>query len=366
MTRSADNPTPLLDRLIRGALQFIYDFVRLTLAVLWFPFVIRSRRFWPAVVSTEKRLSSITFFFLWLLISFLTFQKLPLSSIAPNLAGFAKEPNFPLLRTTAQAVIIALLFDFLLRASTWWIRPSTRRRLYDSLLRLGLGGLFFGGALYFVLIRNLASSMPGMFHIPFLPFSDIAYLHPLALPIAAVANKAFSVTRLRYKLIVASSIILLLPYLLLTISLGGSIAIFEDVSSLFPSPSPKLLQKATRCKIASNDQIQVDTYLRLRNSNGMIIDGDILAITRGRSNWLFDDLEIIGREVTGLEDVMLSDTAFTKMHLTAKPDRPIPRDSALRNEPFDCDLTLLKLLDDDDGEVEIWTGTPTQKTGNSQ
>src|SRR5207253_10106381 len=65
----AAEPIQILDGIVRGIVLACYDFARLTFVGFALPFVSRSRRFWPDAIAASKRLSSMTYLVLWILVT---------------------------------------------------------------------------------------------------------------------------------------------------------------------------------------------------------------------------------------------------------------------------------------------------------
>src|SRR5882724_3244248 len=134
------DPIKFFDRLIRGIVLTFYDVVVLSAASLVFPFVRKTRQFWPTVLSINRRVSSLTLLLIWQFVFFtLTANELPrlLARVVSN-----RDAGSQLLQITAAAVI-GTVVDIVLRLICLGIKPSIRRSLYRELLRISIAGAFF-------------------------------------------------------------------------------------------------------------------------------------------------------------------------------------------------------------------------------
>ena len=138
-------PVTILDGLVKGVILTAYDFARLTIANLLIPFVSKSRRFWPAVFSLQRRLSSLTFLVLWILLSIstLTGSSIELVSSAAGLEG---KPDRNVFQNVALALVIAVIVDLGIRSCCLLIPNRIRREMYETLMRIATANIFCGAA----------------------------------------------------------------------------------------------------------------------------------------------------------------------------------------------------------------------------
>jgi uncharacterized membrane protein len=131
-----------IDGLVKGVLLTGYDFFRLTAAGLFLPFLTRTRRFWPSIIAAEKRLSSLSYLILWIIIT-ISIAFGSSAKVASEIADLADNRGsvFPII---VIALFVAMIVDLFVTFSSRQLRIQKRRRLYIMLARIATANIFFG------------------------------------------------------------------------------------------------------------------------------------------------------------------------------------------------------------------------------
>jgi hypothetical protein len=180
----------LLDNIIKGIFGTSYRLGGLTVGTLLIPFVRRTKRLWPTIVATESRFSSLSFLTSW---TFLTFSLMTNAYISIPSAFLIKKTSYPVLHIIIVTFGFVTIVDLLLRLCCSFISSPVRRRLYEPMLRLGLGVISFGAAVDALLYLG-GGWGASLAQIRFFPLFDrpIAYvslLSPFAAPLAIITIK---------------------------------------------------------------------------------------------------------------------------------------------------------------------------------
>jgi hypothetical protein len=264
------DPVKFFDGLIRGIVLTFYDVVALSAASLVFPFVRKTRQFWPRVRSINRRVSSLTLLLIWQFVFFtLTANDLPqlLARVASN-----RDAGSKLLQITAAAVIGTVLVDIALRLICLGIKPSIRRSLYRELLCISIAGAFFLSSgvmligkddLVFGRLSNLIEKT--YFGIPVATWK----LFLSGLSISIIAAKGFGIRSSLVRVSIALSLASIVPLIVVA---GSAIAGHKLQEKMIPlvaqrEPTP-IVQSNTRCVLtkAPEDQtpkVKVITFLKL-------------------------------------------------------------------------------------------------------
>jgi hypothetical protein len=173
------DPVKFFDGLVRGIVLTFYDFVILSLASVALLFVRKTRRFWPTVFATSKRLSPVTLLLTWLSI-FFSISITDFSNLVARFVSYhdAGSKSFQII---FSALVSTVMINITIRAMSVPIRNPHRRMLFGELSRLSIAGVFFVASVlmlaprdYFItrlLIFTDASAfgIPNGFWLLFLP-----------------------------------------------------------------------------------------------------------------------------------------------------------------------------------------------------
>jgi|HubBroStandDraft_1064217.scaffolds.fasta_scaffold241259_1 hypothetical protein len=139
----ATEPIKVLDNLVKEAILTSYDFAWLTLAGFLIPFGNRIRCSWRAVLSAFRRLSSLTYLTLWVLLTVSVGLQAG-AKLASGLAGLEKQPDATTANTILSALLITIMLDLSIRAALSSISNRRWRELYLTLARLAIANIFLG------------------------------------------------------------------------------------------------------------------------------------------------------------------------------------------------------------------------------
>lgn len=143
------DPVKFFDGLVRGIVLTFYDIVVLSLASLAFPFVRKTKRFWPGVLSISRRVSSLTLLLIWSSIFFSLFgNDLPglVTRFATNRDAGSKS-----LQIIFSALVSTVLIDIAVRSLSILIKNPVRRNVFRELWRFSIAGVFFFASLLMLL-----------------------------------------------------------------------------------------------------------------------------------------------------------------------------------------------------------------------
>src|SRR5262245_40710639 len=192
-------PIKVLDGLVRGVILASYDFVRLSLAGLVIPVIRNTRRFWPAIFSANRRLSSLTYLVIWILLT-VSIGVGTSGRIVFELLGLGK-PNVTIPALIAVALIIAIIVDVSVRAGFMFVRNRVRREMYEHLARIAVANIFLGACALMMISGDSWLLPPGfaLIHLiapeklPPWAFYPQPILFLFSLPLAVVILKALLV-----------------------------------------------------------------------------------------------------------------------------------------------------------------------------
>lgn len=265
------DPVKFFDGLIRGIVFTFYDVVVLSAASLAFPFVRKTRRFWPRVLSINRRVSSLTLLLIWQFVFFTLAEENILSQLAARVAS-NRDAGSKLLQITAAAVIGTVLVDIALRLICLGIKPSIRRSLYRRLLRISIAGAFFlssglllirKDSLFFTRSGHLLTETH--FGIP-----DITWqLFLSGLSISIIAAKGFGIESSLVRASIALSLAGIVPWIVVAGPVLAGLMLEEKMRPLVTQREPTpIVQSNTRCVLtkATEDRppkLKVTTFLKL-------------------------------------------------------------------------------------------------------
>jgi hypothetical protein len=356
----AANPAEIVDGLFRGLVLAFYDFVRLTWAGLILPFVARTQRFWPAVIATDKRLSSLSFLAIWILAVF-AMANGNARQLASSALSEKRSDSITVLLLCA--LLTTTVIDLAIRAGFCGIRDRARRAFYEPIARIAVANIVVGvfliivaGALWppdnqlkqYVPVEYLACCT---IITEFPIFYPSLFLLPFAVALAIVIDKAFQIQDRRKRIALGTIVVFLAPAAIVNVGLqvdlwtgiGWAIVMSDDAPA---PPSPSLHQQFTRC-VFQNDQVSVSGLLRLSHSQSIAVDPHNLAVTY--------EARYLGRGIPGQTPIVIPGSNFASYNFVAKFD-PEGDANTLPPREFDCDLWLLKKYLSDDSSL-VFTRT---------
>jgi hypothetical protein len=350
----ATSPVEVFDGLIKGLVLVLYDFVRLTIAGLCLPFFKRTRRVWPLVVATDKRLSSLTLLAIWILIV-TSFATANYKEVASSVIGVGKNDNTQYALQIVSTLVIVVFIDISIRATFSRMPNHLRRGLYESIARIAIANIFLGmfvvlavGA--FILRDSLSIFGPVEYLFWGGKIRSISISSPYLLlfsgSLAIVVVKAFSIRDWRKKAITVVLVVVLVPSVLLNATLWLFVAVQGVGFNLSRPAELRLEQKFTHCKL-SDGQIRVTGLLKINKSDPIAIDPHNLAIMSSS----FDSL---GRGNNGQTPIVFSSSSYIPYSFSAALNPKFPKTLSPIPPEFDCRLGLLKpLFDDAEPVIEL-------------
>jgi hypothetical protein len=356
-----------LDNLVRGTILAAYDFARLTAAGFLFPFVFRTRRFWPGVRSLLNRLSPLTYLLLWALIA-ISYGSGHLRGLTSTAIGSDKA-DVALTTAIAVALLLTVSLDLAIRAGSWLIRTGAKRKMYEPLMRVAAANIFAGFCL--VTWLDQAEMVRPWADLVFM-LGEVPIINPLISlftgSLIVVLWKAFSIRRLAGRAVAAVLIFALVPIALVVASIGAFIKGYNIAENLYPKPArarASIVQQLPRCSVVAG-QLRFSGYLKLVNAPSSAISAARFAVyTPGSGSYLGKPLNAYLGRFRG-DDVVLSDSAFTRVERPITFE-PVPASGKPADEGFHCVLKLV--ADDYDSLLSSFsvdlTEAPKKKDGES-
>lgn len=346
----AFEPVKFVDSLAKGVIEAAYDFARLSIAGLAIPFIGKTRRFWPAVRSINKRLSSLTYLFLWVLI--VASVAIDKKKMVATMAGLEKAVDVSVLVVIGSALLITMALDLSVRAACYWIRGHVRRELYKSAAHLAYGSIAFGAFLLMLVAPYRQGGISEAISIwgksP--AFAILFYPTPLMLmfsiPLAVIVAKTLRVVpawrlRLLIGLMVGSAILLVLANL----SFYTVLTAYRVGSWLTPWTKPALTQRATRCAPVP-DGVRIAGFLTVRGAATYALDPRLLAMRYTRDGKTFS-----GRVRARQAGILLSSTSYVWVDLAA--DYDVEDTEKAPKSLAGCTFTVLVDLLQSDDDVKV-------------
>jgi hypothetical protein len=316
-------PIKVVDGFVKGTILAAYDFARLTLYGLAIPFVRRSRNFWLPLIFLTKRLSSLTYLFLWIIVAAGVYVRpANLTQMILNVTPVNNQVWVVLV----SAFIITIVFDLSIRFICLMISNRIRRSFYESLLRIATGIIFLGTVVIFCL--------PGFAFGPFSSWrAGLVELTFFVIPLGIILGKAFRARHPILRGAIAILPMLVVPYSI--VSLG--LYIYLSVSS-FINPPPednpvRVIGYNIGCSY-SNNQLTLTGYLSVEGIPLAVLSPHDLHVTAGNA-------EVIdfGRPIETAPNIVLTAGSYSKIALTMTPalasGLTIP-------SPLYCDISLEK------------------------
>jgi hypothetical protein len=140
-------PIAFVNSLVKGVILAFYDFVRLTWIGLAIPFVTGTRKFWPNSISATRRLSSLTYLTIWILLSVAIASRTS-SKVASSAIGLDKSSDSAI--TLGVTLLFAIFIDVPIRLGCSLFHSPIRRQLYEDLARIAVGNICFAACLIMV------------------------------------------------------------------------------------------------------------------------------------------------------------------------------------------------------------------------
>jgi hypothetical protein len=282
------DPIGFIDKLVKGLILAIYDCLFFAFAGIALPFSRGTRRLWQKVVSSEKRVSTITYLALCILLTALISIG-NAQDAARSALGMKSGVNLDIVSLIAFSLVATAIIDLLIRGLMWPSRNSTRRRLCESLGRITVAGIYLLVAAIVLLDRKYNFDIQPIFVNNIQTFfGPVTSPHPLLLlwsfPFAIVFAKALSIVDFKKRIAVGLLIIIALPYFLATLSvrlfliLGDAVyALAVDDQTAAVDKQTAVFQKYTTCRL-SGDDVHVSTYLTLVGRPTLSLSSDDLNI----------------------------------------------------------------------------------------
>jgi hypothetical protein len=345
-------PVQFVDGLVTGIILVAYDFARLTLAGLLIPFVARTRRFWPNVFAMTKRLSSLSYLVLWVLMS-VSIGTETSTQLISDFSGLEKGHEIGVLRTIVIAISVSIVVDLLVRASCSKIRDRIRRQLYESLGRIAIANIFLGASCIMLLSpggqllnRLFALFTPG-------PLPGVNYPNPalyaFSFSLVAVALKGSAIRGRLKRFGFGALIVVGAPVLFMNIFLWTVLAANAVADMMYPSRQMHLLQQFPQCELAG-DQIHVSALLRLEGAPTAAIKASDLAIYESAHDGY------MGSPSEDEGAIVVSNLRYTQIRFLAKY-----QPGGGTNMPpgkFECSLKLLSRLEGPSNSTDVTPSPP--------
>jgi hypothetical protein len=353
MSGMSSQPSLVFDGLVKEIVETPYRLIGLTIGTLIIPFVKRTKRFWPAMVASESRLSSLSVFIIW---TFGAFSLITgtLSSVPEVL--LIKRTNYPILYILIVTFIVVIIADLALRLCCSFIHNTVRRRFYTPILRLSLAAISFGAFADLLtevflgrfpaaeLFFSKTNWFPTAFQAVPVNGLEVVYLIPLAffgLPLAVVTNKIIGGKSIARKLLTFLCIALFIPVALTNLAYQVYFKSNEAISSILPSPKIGIIQMNTVCDVTGDRLVTVRSYLMLVNTSSYVLAGsNFIAIGDVYEGKRY----VLKRIAQGRFDqtIILTNSTFMRVQLAMDLDQDVSKPT----EPLTCRLALSDPLEE--------------------
>jgi hypothetical protein len=333
----AFEPIQFVDNLVKGTILGAYDFGRLTVSGLAFPFVYNSRRFWRSVISLAKRLSALTYLFIWVILAFSAFVSSP-GSLFSYVVGRDSSSDFSrdwVFRIFGEALILTVGIDLIIRLCCLPLQNSVRRRLFETLFRIGTASIFVG-----FVIGNRVFGDWGIFGVKF-----YLLLCVFTGPVAVIATKSLRAKRWFIRLAIGLVIVLTVPYAIRFSGIYIALRVAPSIDKLIPGAREKYEVREIRahqiyCKFSGNT-VSVSGYLIVVGIPIVVLRPLDFKVSFEREQPNEDPLVTdLGRPTATGPDIVLVAGSYAKLDLTITPalapGKPLP------NAIIPCKLTLLR------------------------
>jgi hypothetical protein len=341
-------PIKVLDGLVRGVILASYDFVRLSLAGLVIPVIRNTRRFWPAIFSANRRLSSLTYLVLWILLT-VSIGVGTSGRIVFELLGLGK-PNVTIPALIAVTLIIAMFIDVSVRAGFMFVRNRVRREMYEHLARIAVANIFVGACALMMISGDTWLLPPGfaLIHLiapeklPMWAFYPQPILFLFSLSLVVVILKALLVKTWTKRIAAGFFIVLGGPVVLVYAAVLALWLAFYFKIDLFPTTEPVgVLQRLTQCKFETN-QIQVSSFLKLKGAVALPINPHNLVVQTSAVG----GKSYVGRVIEGQAIFVLSNSTYTHVDVIAAYEPKYDKPQSAKGSPVEAVPCVLKSVDD--------------------
>jgi hypothetical protein len=349
------DPVKILDDLIKGVVLFTYDFTRLTVLGFLLPLFKNTRKIWPLMRVINKRLSSLTYLVIWILIV-VTYAAGDTSEFASKIIGLEINPAvgsvFSIPTVMVTVLLITMFVDVIIRFGLLLIRNPARREFYELMARIAVANIFLG--IFAVLVKASLSGCcfplgPVMALTPFdtrvfgISFGS-PYVSLFAGSLAIITIKAFEIRNWRKKIIVGLFAIVAVP----TVLIYASILLFSAAYTVTARISPPnvngggIKQQFTRCTL-SKGKIRATSALRLEGREAVAIDPHSFEI-------MYGDYRSMGD--VGQPPIILSKSQPISVTIIAALDPHYIEKVPNPPTEIDCEIALPGGISDDSKAVE--------------
>jgi hypothetical protein len=352
-------PVSVIDKLIKGIVLFVYDFVIMTSYGLAIPFVRNRYRFWRALISEEQYLSPLTYLVFWVLLTVAMTLRSG-TDLVSNAAGFeAKRSSPDVIKTIALALTISVLADVFSRIGLRLRRSGRRLQFYDGLMRIAVANLFVGACAIMVLfyyvrpLQGRAAALGPIYYLGvfcLIPSNLSFYIgllnyipNPLLILFSAslgiIFVKAMVIRERKTKWIIGSLFAIAVPILLFNLAAPAFRWVYLFVDTVSESSRTRLYSTFTECTL-QGDQIHVTGYLRVEGAKTVIVRPRDFAIYDSTEGPGANKPNLIAKILSGTENhIIVSESRYTPLDLTAAYG---PENANIGQGKFDCYLFLLE------------------------
>lgn len=355
----SEKTSSLFDDLISGIVNTTYRFVGLTVGTLLIPFVKRTKHFWPAMIASESRLSSLSVFLIWTFcaLSLITGDLKNVPSVL-----LVKQTNYPIIYILIITFVLVVIVDLSLRLCCLFIQNTVRRRLYMSVMRLCLSAIAFGAfadleaelllgrfpaaELFFGGLDLSPTKIQTLFIVPGFggfPIIAVFLVALFALPLAVIINKVARVKSAKIAVLAMFGIMVFIPIILCNLALQVFFRTNSLVTSLLPRPAVHIAQLNTSCDAREGKVFRANSYLILLGEKSYVLTGASFtaSINDGYANGLPVEKDI--GTGSAEQSVIIGDSQFTPVQLNMNPSMEAPN---LNESHFECSLSLARSLQD--------------------
>jgi hypothetical protein len=341
------DPIKFFDGLIQGIVLTFYNVVALSAASLVFPFVRKTRQFWPTVLSINRRVSSLTLLLIWQFVFYTLAEENILSQLVARVAS-NRDAGSKLLQITAAAVIGTVLVDIALRLICLGIKPI-RRSLYRELLRISVAGAFFLSSGLMLIGKDslLFSRLGHLLTETHFGIPDITWkLFLSGLSISIIAAKGFGIRSSLVRASIALSLASIVPWIVVVGSALAGLMLEEKMRPLVTQREPTpIVQSNTRCVLtkATEDQppkLKVITFLKLDGEfdKSAVLPLSKLVVERGGDKGGMTTP--VGKFENDGSEIILSNAAFNRFEFLVEFVSEDNKSVASKTQ-FSCWLALL-------------------------
>jgi hypothetical protein len=341
------DPIKFFDGLIRGIVLTFYDVLLLSLSSLAFPFVRRTKKFWPTVLSINGRISSLTLLLIWLFL-FFTLAANDLPELVARVASNRDAGSKPI-QIITSALIGTVLIDIVLRTASLLIRNPVRRRLYRELLRIAVAGTFFAASAIMLIGHNdwLFGRLDNLVKATFLGISDVTWkLYISGLSICVVAAKSLHM-RTTWRTLIALLAAVVIPSIVVALPTFAGFALQAQMRPIIARREPtQIVQSNTRCepiklpKEQSPSKLKVITFLKLEGDfeKSAVLPLQKLVAQRERAE---DYVTIsVGAFSDASPEIILTNSVFSRFEFIVQ-FLPEGNEEVAGKSQFECSLSLL-------------------------